>query len=80
MATDIKFPGPTSTPDPDGPDQIMTIDEVSQYLSVAKATLYKWRVNGYGPPAFKLPHTLRYSKRLVDRWLLSVMDDWGEIA
>jgi hypothetical protein len=50
-------------------DVLWTIDDVSAFLRVPTATLYQWRHNRIGPPAFKVGRHLRYDPAAVRRWL-----------
>lgn len=40
--------------------QLITIDEVAEYLQIPVATLYQWRHKGTGPKALKLGRHLRH--------------------
>ena len=61
----------TQSPDNGDDDPFLTIDEVSRYISVPRATLYSWRSRrrGFGPPAIKMGGILRYRKSDVDAWI-----------
>ncbi|MCU1443680.1 MAG: phage transcriptional regulator, AlpA, partial [Cryobacterium sp.] len=41
-------------------EQLLTVQELSDYLGIPVATLYDWRVDHCGPKAVKLGHALRY--------------------
>jgi excisionase family DNA binding protein len=47
----------------------MSIDQVSDYLQIPVATLYRWRTNGEGPVACRVGRFLRYRETDVDQWL-----------
>jgi excisionase family DNA binding protein len=47
----------------------MTVDEVAEYLQVPKATLYKWRSEGSGPPGMRIGKWLRYRWRDLEQWI-----------
>jgi predicted DNA-binding transcriptional regulator AlpA len=49
-------------------DTIWDADEVAAYLKAAKASLYRWRMLSYGPPARRIGRHLRYSAREVVGW------------
>ena len=50
-------------------DQLMTINDLADYLKVPTATIYYWRHEGVGPPTLKVRRALRYRRRDVDTWL-----------
>jgi excisionase family DNA binding protein len=50
-------------------DELMTVDEVSEYLRVPVATLYNWRSTGTGPPSAKIGRHLRYRRVDVEAWV-----------
>jgi predicted DNA-binding transcriptional regulator AlpA len=49
----------------------LTVQQVSNYLSIPASTLYTWRTRrpGFGPPALKIGGMLRYRKSDVDEWV-----------
>lgn len=49
-------------------DRLWTIDEVSYFLGVPKATLYQWRYLGTGPKAGRAGRYLRYDPAEVISW------------
>lgn len=49
-------------------DSVMTIDDLSTYLKVAKSTLYKLAQEGK-LPGQKVGRHWRFRKETVDRWL-----------
>ena len=49
-------------------DSVMTIDELSEYLKVAKSTLYKLAQEDK-LPAQKVGRHWRFHKETIDRWL-----------
>jgi len=49
-------------------DSVMTIDELSAYLKIAKSTLYKLAQEGK-LPGQKVGRHWRFRKEAVDRWL-----------
>jgi excisionase family DNA binding protein len=51
------------------PRRLMTIRELSEYLSVPIGTLYTWRSNGDGPRGIKVGKHVRYRAADVERWL-----------
>jgi len=50
------------------PDAVFTIDELSEYLKIAKSTLYKLAQEGR-IPAQKVGKHWRFRKAAIDRWL-----------
>lgn len=50
------------------PPDVMTIDELSAYLNVAKSTLYKLAQEGK-VPGQKVGKHWRFHKELIDQWL-----------
>ncbi|HEU4319881.1 MAG TPA: helix-turn-helix domain-containing protein [Acidimicrobiia bacterium] len=53
------------TPD----EQLMTIQELAQYLSVPVGTLYQWRYRREGPPGFRVGRHVRYRRSDVQEWI-----------
>jgi len=49
--------------------ELMTSEEVAEYLRVPVPTLYQWRHKGAGPKAARVGRWLRYKRDDVDRWL-----------
>lgn len=49
-------------------DSVMTIDELSVYLKIAKSTLYKLAQEGR-LPGQKVGRHWRFRKETIDRWL-----------
>jgi excisionase family DNA binding protein len=50
------------------PEPVWTADQVAAYLKVPKATLYRWRSDGSGPPARRVGRHLRYKSNEVVEW------------
>jgi excisionase family DNA binding protein len=55
----------------DNIEKLLTPEEVASILGVPRATLYKWRLVGEGPPALKVGKHLRYRPADLDAWLTS---------
>ena len=56
-------------------DALMTIDQLADFLSVARKTIYQWRYRGEGPPGFRLAGgQVRYRQDDVIEWLASQAD------
>ena len=49
-------------------ESLWDIDQVSVYLGVPVATLYRWRTTGYGPPCGRVGKHLRYEAEAVRDW------------
>lgn len=60
MTNTVAFPSPRD---------LMTIEEVAEYLRVPVASLRYWRSLGRGPKAARVGKHLRYRRAEVDRWL-----------
>ena len=56
------------------PSSVMTIDELADYLKVAKSTLYKLAQTGK-VPGQKVGKHWRFHRDVIDRWLAS--REWG---
>jgi excisionase family DNA binding protein len=52
-------------------EKLWTIDDVAQYLSVPRSTLYQWRSKGYGPNGIRIGRHVRYRPDDVQSWLAS---------
>ena len=50
------------------PDSVLTIDELSVYLKIAKSTAYKLAQEGK-LPGQKVGRHWRFRKETIDRWL-----------
>ena len=48
--------------------ELMTIEEVADYLRVKKRTIYEWLKN-HKIPAVKMVGQWRFKKRQIDAWL-----------
>ncbi|HHH31005.1 MAG TPA: DNA-binding protein [Polyangiaceae bacterium] len=59
------------------PDAVMTIDELADYLKIAKSTLYKLAQQGR-IPAQKVGRHWRFRKVAIDRWLEDSSPRGGE--
>jgi excisionase family DNA binding protein len=51
--------------------KLWTVGELSSYLEIPVATLYKWRQQVAGPPAVRLGKHIRYRPEAVTEWLKS---------
>lgn len=55
------------------PDSVLTIDELSVYLKVAKSTLYKLAQEGK-VPGQKVGRHWRFHRAAIDKWLVERPD------
>lgn len=56
-------------------DQLMTLEEVAEFIRTPEATLRFWRHRGeYGPRSAKVGRRVMYRKSDVDRWLAEQFD------
>lgn len=53
-------------------DRLWSVDDVSTYLAVPIATLYKWRCTGYGPKSLRVGRYIRYRRADVQSWIDSL--------
>jgi excisionase family DNA binding protein len=54
--------------------EVMTAEEVAEFLRVPVATLYQWKHRRVGPPAARVGRWLRYRRRDVEQWLTAQTD------
>lgn len=50
-------------------EQLMTVQELAQYLGVPAGTLYQWRYRREGPPGFRVGRHVRYRRSDVQEWI-----------
>lgn len=50
-------------------EKLMTAQEVSDFLGVPVATLYRWRGHGQGPRSARIGRGLRYKASDVEQWV-----------
>jgi excisionase family DNA binding protein len=50
-------------------DRLWTVEELSAYLGIPVATLYRWRRCRCGPPSHRVGRHLRYLPAEVAAWL-----------
>ena len=55
----------------DGLEQLISIDELPEYLGVPVKTIYDWRLSGHGPCAIRVGRHLKYAISDVREWLAS---------
>lgn len=50
-------------------DPLLTVEELAEYLSIPKQSVYILRHRRKAPPALKLGGLVRFRKSAVDAWL-----------
>lgn len=50
-------------------EQLFGIEELSEYLGIPVATLYKWNHTGDGPPYLKIGRRVKYKLTDVTEWV-----------
>lgn len=55
--------------------QWLTAEDLAAELRIPKQTIYKWRVEGFGPTAHKIGRHLRFSREDVDDWYSTLQED-----
>jgi excisionase family DNA binding protein len=55
-------------------DELLTLDELCAMLKITKATAYKQRSTGSGPPGYRIGKHLRFKRSEVFVWLESKKD------
>lgn len=50
-------------------DQLLTVQELAEYLGVPVATLYQWRHRHEGPPGFRVGRHVRYRWSDIQKWI-----------
>ncbi|MBE1874830.1 helix-turn-helix transcriptional regulator [Myceligenerans pegani] len=56
-------------------DEVWTIEEVSAFLRVPVATLYRWRTHNDGPKAARIGRHLRYARVDVIAWFRAQQEE-----
>lgn len=54
-------------------EQLITVQELAQYLGVPVGTLYQWRYRREGPPGFRVGRHVRYRWKDVEDWISQQM-------
>ena len=73
--------GPATPADEPGTpgDPLLTIDEVIAELRVSRAAFYRWRRQGAGPPAVRLPGGgVRVRRSALSAWLRRLEDSTSQ--
>jgi excisionase family DNA binding protein len=50
-------------------EQLLTVQQLADYLGVPVATLYQWRWRDEGPPGFRVGRHLRYRRSDIEDWV-----------
>jgi excisionase family DNA binding protein len=56
------------------PRQLLTPDQLSEWLQVPKQTVYRWRTRGDGPRGYRVGKHVRYELADVEQWLIAQRD------
>lgn len=51
------------------PDQLLSPEDLAEYLDVPVTTIYSWRYRHDGPPGFRVGRHLRFRWRDVEQWI-----------
>ena len=51
------------------PEQLLTLEQVAEYLNVDKFTVYRL-LSAKQLPAFKVGNQWRFKKRMIESWLM----------
>ena len=51
------------------PEQLLTLEQVAEYLNVDKFTVYRL-LNDRDLPAFKVGNQWRFKRKLIENWLV----------
>jgi excisionase family DNA binding protein len=50
-------------------DQLLTVQELANYLGVPVATIYAWRYRHEGPPGFRVGRHVRFRRSDIEEWI-----------
>jgi excisionase family DNA binding protein len=56
-------------------DQLLTAQQLANYLGVPIATIYAWRYRRQGPPGFRVGKHLRFRRSDVQAWIEANIND-----
>ena len=56
-------------------DQLLTVQQLADYLGVPVATIYAWRYRHQGPPGFRVGKHLRFRRSDLEAWIEANIDD-----
>jgi excisionase family DNA binding protein len=57
--------------------EFLTVDDLARLLRVPKATIYRWRSTGHGPPGYTIGRHVRFRWAEVEAWLEERADEAG---
>ena len=58
--------------------EFLTVDDLARLLQVPKATIYRWRTTGDGPPGYSIGRYVRFRRAQVEAWLEERADEPGQ--
>jgi excisionase family DNA binding protein len=61
-------------------EHLFSSHQLAEYLDVPITTLYHWRQQREGPPAFKVGKHLRYRASDVEKWIRLRLDESATIG
>jgi excisionase family DNA binding protein len=73
------MPASLKSPSPGGEgsqNELLTVDEVCDYLKISRSALYGLRRHGMAPPAIKIGRQLRFRRVDLDEWINAKPDSW----
>ena len=50
-------------------EQLWSVEQTAEYLSLSVKTLYGWRGRKYGPPSYRIGNVVRYRPGEVRAWV-----------
>jgi excisionase family DNA binding protein len=50
-------------------DRMLTLPQVAERLQVPLSTLYSWRYQGQGPPAYRMGRSVRVRESELEAWI-----------
>ena len=56
-------------------DELLSPQDLADYLDVPLNTVYRWRHRGGGPAAFRVGKHIRYRRSDVERWIQRQLQD-----
>ncbi|ADB31175.1 regulatory protein MerR [Kribbella flavida DSM 17836] len=52
--------------------RLWSVEDLSEFLGIPVATLYRWRTTGYGPAGVRMGKYIRYDQEVVRAWIKSL--------
>lgn len=56
-------------------DQLLSVEDLAEYLAVPVTTLYQWRYRREGPPGFRVGRHIRYRWTDIIEWIEHQLQD-----